>query len=67
MGTVFKLDPTSEVLTTLHAFTGADGANPQAGLVFDTTGARRARVRHGVQARSVKSGRSSSSKEQPLS
>jgi uncharacterized repeat protein (TIGR03803 family) len=38
-GTVFKLDPTTQVLTTLHAFTGADGANPQAGLVFDTTGA----------------------------
>jgi uncharacterized repeat protein (TIGR03803 family) len=38
-GTVFKLDPTTQVLTTLHAFSGTDGANPQAGLVFDTTGA----------------------------
>jgi uncharacterized repeat protein (TIGR03803 family) len=38
-GTVFKVDPTTHVLTTLHAFSGADGANPQAGLVFDTTGA----------------------------
>jgi uncharacterized repeat protein (TIGR03803 family) len=30
-GTVFEVTP-SGVLTTLHAFTGADGANPEAGL-----------------------------------
>jgi uncharacterized repeat protein (TIGR03803 family) len=38
-GTVFKLNPVTKTLTTLHAFTnGTDGANPQAGLVFDTKG-----------------------------
>ncbi len=37
-GTVFKLD-TSAVLTTLYAFTnGADGANPNAGVVIDGAG-----------------------------
>jgi uncharacterized repeat protein (TIGR03803 family) len=39
-GTVFTLDPTTRVLTTLHSFTdGADGANPQAGLVVGPSGA----------------------------
>jgi len=37
-GTVFKLD-TSNNLTTLYSFSGgADGANPFAGLVLDTSG-----------------------------
>jgi uncharacterized repeat protein (TIGR03803 family) len=36
-GTVFKLD-TSGKETTLHNFTGADGAGPAAGLVQDGTG-----------------------------
>jgi uncharacterized repeat protein (TIGR03803 family) len=39
MGTVFKLNPATKMLKTLHAFTGADGANPVAGLVFDAIGA----------------------------
>ena len=38
-GTVFKLDPVTNVLTVLHSFTGADGATPLAGLVFDAAGA----------------------------
>src|SRR3984893_7086650 len=38
-GTVFKLDPATRILTTLHDFNGADGADPVAGLVFDTKGA----------------------------
>jgi uncharacterized repeat protein (TIGR03803 family) len=38
LGTVFKLD-TAGKLTTLHAFTGnADGGNPFAGVILDTTG-----------------------------
>jgi uncharacterized repeat protein (TIGR03803 family) len=37
-GTVFKLDK-ADALTVLHSFTrGADGATPNAGLVFDTAG-----------------------------
>jgi uncharacterized repeat protein (TIGR03803 family) len=35
-GTVFELNPTTQVLTTLYAFTGgADGRSPSAGLVLD--------------------------------
>jgi uncharacterized repeat protein (TIGR03803 family) len=37
--TISSLVPVTKVLTTLHAFTGADGAKPYAGLVFDTKGA----------------------------
>jgi uncharacterized repeat protein (TIGR03803 family) len=36
-GTVFKVDP-SNTLTTLHRFTGLDGAGPEAGLIFDNSG-----------------------------
>ena len=36
-GTVFKITPTG-VLTTLHSFTGGDGAYPQGGLVQGTDG-----------------------------
>ncbi len=39
-GTVFKLDPATGTLTTLHTFTGdPDGATPEGGLVFDSAGA----------------------------
>src|ERR1043166_763951 len=38
-GTVFKLDPTTGVLTTLHRFTGGtDGSTPVPGLVFGKGG-----------------------------
>jgi uncharacterized repeat protein (TIGR03803 family) len=36
-GTVFKITP-GGTLTTLHSFSGADGANPEAGLVQATDG-----------------------------
>jgi uncharacterized repeat protein (TIGR03803 family) len=36
-GVVFKLSPTGAE-TVLHSFTGADGANPSAGLIQDTAG-----------------------------
>ena len=36
-GTVFAITP-SGTLTTLHIFTGADGANPYAGLMQATNG-----------------------------
>jgi uncharacterized repeat protein (TIGR03803 family) len=36
-GTVFRLSP-SGVLTTLHGFSGGDGAKPVAGLVMDSGG-----------------------------
>ena len=38
-GTVFRLDPVSQTLTTLHAFSGSDGSNPRAGLVLGQDGA----------------------------
>lgn len=38
-GTVFKFDPATDTPTTLHAFSGADGKAPYAGLVFDKNGA----------------------------
>jgi uncharacterized repeat protein (TIGR03803 family) len=42
-GTVFKLTPATEggpwTETVLHSFTGRDGAVPQAGLIFDKSGA----------------------------
>ena len=37
-GTVFRFDTRSNVLITLHSFTGADGKNPVAGLVRDPQG-----------------------------
>jgi uncharacterized repeat protein (TIGR03803 family) len=39
-GVVFKLSPSSSgwTETVLHTFSGGDGANPSAGLVFDTKG-----------------------------
>jgi uncharacterized repeat protein (TIGR03803 family) len=37
-GTVFKLTPPSWNIQVLHQFSGADGANPYAGLVFDPGG-----------------------------
>lgn len=38
-GNVFKLVPSSGVLTTLYSFTcGADGCSPQAGVVLDSSG-----------------------------
>jgi uncharacterized repeat protein (TIGR03803 family) len=39
-GTVFKIDPSSGALTTLHAFAGgaSDGAFPLGSLVFDKSG-----------------------------
>jgi uncharacterized repeat protein (TIGR03803 family) len=37
-GTVFGYDTATGQLSTLHAFTGADGAEPWAGLVQDGTG-----------------------------
>jgi uncharacterized repeat protein (TIGR03803 family) len=46
-GTVFKLNPTTRVLTPLHVFTGADGALPYAGLVFGPTGALFGTTRQG--------------------
>jgi uncharacterized repeat protein (TIGR03803 family) len=39
-GTVFKLDPVTKRLTTLHVFTGGtDGGNPVAGLILGANGA----------------------------
>lgn len=38
LGTVWKFDPRTGVLTTLHRFSGADGQNPTAGVVRDATG-----------------------------
>jgi uncharacterized repeat protein (TIGR03803 family) len=41
VGVVFKLTPNSDGSWTesvLHSFTGADGASPEAGLVFDAAG-----------------------------
>jgi uncharacterized repeat protein (TIGR03803 family) len=42
-GTVFRLTPATEggpwAETVLHSFTGSDGAAPQAGLIFDKSGA----------------------------
>ena len=38
-GTVYKISPTTDLLTPLYNFTGgADGSTPSAGLVFDTNG-----------------------------
>ena len=38
-GTVFKLDAANNyALTTLHAFSGQDGAHPSAGLIADASG-----------------------------
>lgn len=38
-GTVFELDPSNGVLTTLHTFTaGTDGASPTAGVIFGKGG-----------------------------
>jgi uncharacterized repeat protein (TIGR03803 family) len=40
-GTVFRLSPSPSVgwsLTTLHSFTGADGANPYSGVIRDSAG-----------------------------
>ncbi|MEJ0047313.1 MAG: choice-of-anchor tandem repeat GloVer-containing protein [Rhodospirillales bacterium] len=37
-GTVFSLDPVSLTLTSLYSFSGADGSNPQSGLVLDGKG-----------------------------
>jgi uncharacterized repeat protein (TIGR03803 family) len=38
LGTVFKLDPATNVLTTLTSFNGANGATPYAGLIADAKG-----------------------------
>jgi uncharacterized repeat protein (TIGR03803 family) len=45
-GTVFKVTA-SGVLTTLHLFTGSDGANPRAGLVQGSDGAFYGATDHG--------------------
>jgi uncharacterized repeat protein (TIGR03803 family) len=37
-GTVFRYDPASGIVRTIHAFNGLDGAAPQAGLVQDSAG-----------------------------
>jgi uncharacterized repeat protein (TIGR03803 family) len=38
-GTVFELDPSTKVLTTLYGFTnGTDGSNPYAGVTLDSSG-----------------------------
>jgi uncharacterized repeat protein (TIGR03803 family) len=37
-GTVFELAAGSSTITTLASFTGANGANPEAGLVMDVSG-----------------------------
>ncbi len=37
-GTVFTINPTSKLLTTLHNFNGTDGSAPLAGVVQDTDG-----------------------------
>jgi uncharacterized repeat protein (TIGR03803 family) len=37
-GTVFQFDPNTNIVTTLHAFTGPDGKNPVAGLIRDPVG-----------------------------
>ena len=37
-GTVFKLDPTTGVVTTLASFSGGDTTGPMAGLVADAAG-----------------------------
>jgi uncharacterized repeat protein (TIGR03803 family) len=37
-GTVFKLDPTTRKETILYSFTGAEGAEPMASLIFDKQG-----------------------------
>jgi uncharacterized repeat protein (TIGR03803 family) len=36
-GTIFKLDATGKEIV-LHSFTGADGANPEGGLIRDAAG-----------------------------
>jgi len=37
-GTVFAINPKTHALTTLHSFTGADGSNPQSGVIQATNG-----------------------------
>jgi uncharacterized repeat protein (TIGR03803 family) len=37
-GTIFKIDTNGTTLTTLHSFTGSDGAEPYAGLIQGTDG-----------------------------
>jgi uncharacterized repeat protein (TIGR03803 family) len=37
-GTIFKIDTAGVTLTTLHSFSGSDGANPVAGLIQGTDG-----------------------------
>ena len=56
-GTVFELQPGSGTITTLASFNGTNGANPEAGLIEDssgnlfgtTDGRRRVWRRHGVR------------------
>ncbi len=38
-GTIFRLQPNAKGLTILHSFTGAEGANPSAGLILGSDGA----------------------------
>ncbi len=37
-GTVFRLDTSGKNLSVLHSFSGTDGADPQAGLILDSSG-----------------------------
>ncbi|HEY1684260.1 MAG TPA: choice-of-anchor tandem repeat GloVer-containing protein [Tepidisphaeraceae bacterium] len=37
-GTVFKLDPTTKILTTLVTFNGTDGSGPYGGVIADSNG-----------------------------
>lgn len=37
-GTVFAINPKTRVLTTLHSFSGSDGANPFSGVIQATNG-----------------------------
>ena len=46
-GVVFKLDPTTRNETILYRFTGADGANPAAGLILDAKGNLYGTTEHG--------------------
>ena len=54
-GTVFKVNPATKALTTLHTFTGgADSGGPYAGVAFNTTGSLYGTVEGGAGATNSK-------------